>query len=408
MNTYIARQPIFDRSRKVAGYELLYRDARGRNAASFSDGDAATRGVLSDAVTVFGIPQLTNKLPAYINFTRNLILDDFALLADPKEIVIELLGDVAVDEQLADKLRALKKAGYRLALKDYDGSARFNRVKQLFNVVRVDFSVGNELQKREIIRKVDYAGVQLLAEKVETQEDFDSARQMGFSLFQGYFFEKPTLVTKQSSLTASSYGKLFNVLLKPEVDFDACCRLIENDPVLTYMFLRQVQTANYYRGNRITDVKRGLLMMGTEELRRWVSLVLLKKNNVSQSDELARKSYLRGRFVEKLIENSKTKADSRQGFLLGLFSLLDRVMGVEMDRLLYGLEIDSAVKAALLGEEENEYSLFLNFATIYDMGNTRMILPELPLRISDEEVSTLYMKCVELTDAAFEDGEGAI
>jgi len=396
---YIARQPIYDRDQKVAGYELLYRDGSSGNTAQFVDGDAATRGVLSDAITVFGIPNLTNGLPAYINFTKNLLMNDFALLANPKQIVIEVMGEETVDDVLADKLRALRKAGYTLALEDFDGSPKYDKVFRIFDVVRVDFRRVNTPQLKAIVHKLDH--IKMLAEKIETQEDFDTAKRMGFKLFQGYFFAKPKCLSKHiPSLSASSYGRLLNELLQPNVDYAACSEIIQSDVVLTYMFMRQIQTANYYRGNLISEIRHGMVMMGTEELRRWICLVMMRQNNVSHSDELPRQAYLRGRFIEQLMEASKTRLDSRQGFLMGMFSLLDRVLGVELTQLLKDLTIDSDLKAALLGSAENQYSIYLQYAIIYEMGNGRLILPD--IGVDEEDAFQLYMKSVSDTDAAFQ------
>ena len=407
MYAYIARQPIFDHNKKVAGYELPYRDGTGGNAARIVDGDAATRDVLNDAIAVFGIPQLTNRLPAYINFTRNLLMDDFAYLAGPKEIVVEVPGDVMVDDLLVQKLNALKRAGYRLALGNYseqNGRLKFDRIIQVFDVIRIDVMQNTRLQQKSLVSRLSAgrAHALLLASRVETLEDFATARSMGFSLFQGYFFEKPTFLSKSiPSLADSSYGRLFNELLRPNPNFDACVKVIQSDSMMTHMFLRRAQTVNLYRGATAAEIRRGLVLVGTEELRRWVSLVLLKQNNVTHSDETARKAYLRGRFIERLMENSDTDLDPRQGFLLGLFSLLDTVMGVRMESLIADLNLMPALKAALLGKEENEYSLFLQYAVIYEMANPRLILPDIRLRLNWDELSTLYMECIADKDEAF-------
>lgn len=402
MFAYIARQPIYDREKKVAGYELLYRDGTGGNSAKVVDGDAATRSVLHDAMTVFGLQQLTNKLPAYINFTRNLLLSDFALLASPKEIVVEVMGDIEVDAQLIAKLGELKRGGYKLALEDYDGSFKYQKVTQLFDIVRVNVQKYNELQLKELVKKVGMGRIRLLAERVETLDDFATARAAGFVLFQGYFFEKPTFLSKRiPSLAASTYGRLLHELLAEEPDFGRCSEIIQSDVLLTYMFMRRAQTANYYRGNMVTEIRQGLVLMGTEELRRWVCLVMLKQSNVTHSDELPKKAYLRGRFIERLMENSRTRLDPRQGFLMGMFSLLDQVMGVQLESLLEELRLTPAVKAALLGREENEYAIYLQYVVIYEMANERLILPDIHLRIDEDEVLALYMKCIEDADLAF-------
>ena len=390
----------------IAAYELLYRNGADRKAAVITDEDAATRGVLSDAVTVFGIQSLTNNLPAYINFTRKLIMDDFAYLVEPDKIVIEVPANVTMDDGLETKLSELHRVGYQLALDGYsetNGQLRFDRVIELFDVIRVNVGGANRLQMISIARRLRRSRAKLLAERIETESDFDAAMELGASLFQGYFFERPTCLSKQvPPLAASSYGQLLNALLAREVNLDRCAEIVKKDVVLTYMLLRQVNTVSYSRSNSFSDIRHTMVMMGTEGMRRWVSMVLLKQYNVNQSDALARRSYLRGRFIERLMENSTTSLQPSQGFLMGMFSLLDQVMGARLETLLDGLKMDPALKDALLGKRETEYSMFLQYAVIYEMGNERLILPDIGLKIGEQQVSYLYMRCISDTDAAFE------
>ena len=408
MLAHIARQPIFDFNRKICGYELLYRSGTDGNTAHILDADSATQSLLSDAITVFGLSELTGDKPAYINFTRNLLMDDLAYLADPKEIVVEVPAEIVVDDLLLQKLNALRKAGYRIALEGYNeqnGRFKFDRILQAFDIITVDIRENNRLRQKSILNRLRSAHVLLMATRVETLDDYSTARSLGFVLFQGYYFQKPEYIGKRiPPLSASPHGRLINELLRPNPGFDACIRIIQLDPVLRHMFFQRAEAAGFRRNPRGTmteELRHALVMLGTEELRRWVGLVLLKQNNVTRSDETARKAYFRGRFIERLMENSDTALDPRQGFLLGLFSLLNQVMGVSMESLLDDLDMMPPLKAALLGTEENEYSLFLQFAVIYEMSNPRLILPDIGLRLTGLELSDLYMECIAETDAAF-------
>lgn len=402
MRAHIARQPIFDRGKKAVAYELLYRDGTG-NAAHIQDGDAASRSVLSDAITVFGLPQLTDRLPAYIHFTRNLLLGDFAYLADPKEIVLEVMNDIEIDETLTLKIAELRRAGYRFALKNYDGRIGFDRLLRYFSVFSLDVSADDRLRRQDLVKKLDRAGVLLLAEKVETFTAFKAARDMGFSLFKGWFFEEPTCLSARApSALQSACGRLLCEMLRPNVNFDACSELIAGDMVLLYLFMRRQGAVKDYRsGAAPKEIRRGLIMMGTNELRRWAGLAMLRESNVTHTDELPRRAYLRGLFLERLAENADAASEPRQAFWLGVLSLLDGVTGLRMESLLAELRPGDALKAALLGAEENEYSALLQFAVIYEMGNPNLILPDIRLRLTDAETAALYMECIADTDAAF-------
>ena len=413
MYAYIARQPIFDRSKKIVAYSLLYRNGTGGNTARIVDGDAATRSVLNGTFSVFGIAQLTNNLPAHINFTKNLLMEDFAYLADPKEIVIEVPDDITVNDRLVEKLNELVRRGYHLSLSNYNeqrGRFRFDRIIHLFDYVRIDVSRHNRLQIKTLIRRLaeGRAHARLLATRVETLEDFNDAKSMDFSLFQGYFFEKPTFFSKRlPSLASTSYGRLFNELLRPTPAYNRCVEIIESDPVLTHMFQMRVRELDQRRNAPVPTTQQALMMVGTEDLRHWVSMVLLRQGNVTHSDEAARRAYLRGLFLERLMERSDTELDPRQGFLMGMFSLLDKVMGSSLENLIVDLNLEPELKAAMLGREENEYSLFLQYAVIYEMANPRLLFPDIRLRIPPEQVSPLYMECIADTDRAFA-GPGGI
>lgn len=399
MFAYIARQPILDGGRETVGYELLPRNG---GAAGGRDGDAAARKVLSDAVTVFGLSKLTGGKPAYMSFTKDLLLNDFARLVDPEEVVIEVPESVELDGALTEKLRELKKDGYTLALSNYTGDEKFDSVMPLFQTVKVDFRATTGVMRKLLVRTLVGNQTQLLAEKVETAEEFDGAVELGFRLFQGGVFGQPSHLSKRiPSLAASSYGRLMNELLQESVDFNACCEVIGADVVLTYLLLRQIQTARYYRGNLITEIRQALVMMGTEQLRRWICLVMTRQGGAAHSDELAQKAYLWGRFIEKLMENARDAPDRKEGFLLGMFSLLDQVMETSMEDLLRDLELKPEIKAALLGQEENDYSKFLQYAMIYEMRNERLLFPDIRLKIGPEKVTELYEQCAADTEKAF-------
>jgi len=390
-----------DRNREIVGYELLYRDGGG--ASNAQNGGAAARGVLADAVTVFGISKLTGGKPAYMIFTRDLLLNDFARLADPREIVIEVPESVQLDEALSEKLRGLEKDGYTLVLENYTGDEKFGKLMPLFRAVKVDFHAA--MMHKPPARTLP-GNPELLAEKVETAEEFDRAVGLGFHMFQGCFFERPAQLSRRlPSLAASSYSRLMNELRKENVDFNVCCEVIGTDVVLAYLLLRQIQTARYCRGNLITGIRHALVMMGTEQLRRWLCLVMDRQSGAAHSDELAKRAYLWGRFIEKLMENARDAPDRREGFLLGMFSLLDQAMGAPMEELLRDLELKQEIKAALLGQEENDYAKFLQYAMIYEMQNERLLFPDIRLKIDQEKVTELYGQCAADADRTFSGAE---
>lgn len=409
MDAYIARQPVFNQKREVTGYELLYRDGVSGNQAIFTDGDKATSRLLSDAITLFGLPKLTNRKPAYVNFTENLIMNDFVLLARPQEVVVEILESVKATDALLNKLEGLKKQGYVLALDDYTGDSSFDRMLPYIDILKVDFRLTTPQRRKEIVhRSKKQTGLRLLAEKVETQEEFEQAADLGYQLFQGYFFQKPVMFGKKlPSLAATSYGRILKEMQNRDINLDNCARIIHADPVLTYRIMQKAQTMQYYRGNIITVIQQALMLMGTDELRRWIILLLARENNVTRCDELVRESYLRGIFAERLLAQTEHADRSEEGFLLGMFSLLDKILGLSMEEILQDVELGSEVKDALLGVQENRYTPLLQYIIVYEMGNPSLLLPNIGIALSSREVARLYMRCLIDVDKTFgEIGDG--
>ena len=407
MLAYIGRQAIYNTVFNVAGYELLYRRNEQIGAAGLGmDGDEMTKSVLLDAVNVFGIKNLTNGLPAYINFTRNLIMDDFALLFDPNDIVVEVPSDVFVNDALVSKLTTLQNKGYRLSLNSYNernGRLKFDRIINSFDVIRLDISGKNRLQVKDLLQRLRFSRTQLLAERVETEAEFEMVQALKFTLFQGYYFERPDCVSKQVSMTSTTYGKLLSELMRPHPNFEMCCRIVETDNMLAHLFLRHALKARYNRENTAVEVRRAMTLMGLDGLRQWTAAQFLKQVNTTASDELPRKAFLRGRFVERLIQNSETSLHKEDGFFLGLISLLDQVSGVSMESILSEMTLDESALAALEGRTQNEFASYLQYAQAYEMASGAAQFPPIKLRLGDRRVSNLYMECMADTDKAFAD-----
>jgi EAL and modified HD-GYP domain-containing signal transduction protein len=409
MDVYLARQPIFDSHYNVVGYELLYRDTGRTDRARFPDGNTATRRLLSDAATEFGLSKLTNSKPAYINFTESLLLEDFARLANPREVVIEVLEDVRVTEKLIHKLKELKRAGYRLALDDYVGQEQFHRILPLMDVLKVDFrDTGWEKQHQIAMEASKYKNMTLLAEKVETEEEFVWAASLGYKLFQGYFFAKPVMLRKKRGAVAvSSYVRLLAELNRPDgANFDVCAKIIYSDAALSYGALKKVQRLSYYRGNLVTAITQALVMMGADEVRRWALLVMARDNNMTYSDELVRQAYLRGAFAQRLMQKGPQRADAEYGFIVGMFSLLDKILDVSMEEVLQDIRLPPEIAQALLGEADNYYSRLLQFIMVYESGNRNLLTPDIGVTLTDLEISELYVESIVETDNTFNGMEG--
>lgn len=409
MEAFIARQPIFNAHSKVIGYELLYRDNIASTFADFVDGNKATCRLLSDAITLFGLPNLTNSQPAYVNFTRELIMSDFVCLAPPNEVIVEILEDTVVDDDFIARCKELKRLGYTLALDDYTGDARFDALLPLADILKVDFRLTDAGQQRQIAQTARASRLRLLAEKVETAEDFSRACGMGYTMFQGYYFQRPVTFQKRlPSLAASSYGRVLKELHQEEINFDRCAEIIHSDVTLLYRLMQRARTVRYYRGNTVTAIKQALVIMGSKEVARWTLLILARENNIGQSDELVRAAYFRAVFISQLMRETIWEEHCEDGFLLGMFSMLGGILGMSTEQMVKEIELPDMVTEALIGTKENYLTRFLQFVIVYEMGNPAMILPDIGLCDENCYIPDIYMQSIAETDAAFSLVSGVI
>lgn len=404
MDVFIARQPIFDNSKNLIAYELLYRDSEG--ASSFAgnvDGSYATSVLISDAITVFGLDNLTNGRPAFINFTRKLIMDDFAYLCNPEEIVIEVVEDTVIDDVFVDKIRELKEAGYRIAIDDYVGDENFDKLLEYADIIKVDI-LGMSLEKREeIARKVQALGKILLAEKVESYEDYEHAMLNEYSLFQGYYLQRPKTMSKKSiNINPGSYAELVRELSKGDPDFNVLTEGVRQNVGLTYKLLQHINTLRYFRYFRVKSIRMALVTLGLDEVRRWILLMMAKDLGQRNNEEVIKMAFVRGMFAEKLSLKTRHKHRSSEVFIMGMFSMMDIIAETDPRAVLRDLPLEQDVIDAILGRESN-IAYILDYAKAFEMGDWDQ-LKELDgaIHASEEEIAKQYIDSLMYADTLFE------
>ena len=273
IHTFIAKQPIFDKERRLNSYELLYRSGKAVNEAAFADANAATRQLFSDAVTLFGLRKITDEKRAFINFTDALILEGLPLLGDPNNIVIELLETIEITNDLVDRICELKQLGYVFALDDYTGDQAFDPLLPYVDIVKLDLTLTTPQQQMQITRDL-CEQVVLLAEKVETEEEFDRMVECGCELFQGYYLGKPSIIEKPiASVSKDVLLYLMAEFEKDTIDYMKCAELIERDSALRDRMGVQLDTKLSPAGQNSPLIAQMLMTMGRKEARRWMDLI---------------------------------------------------------------------------------------------------------------------------------------
>lgn len=396
MEVFLARQPIFDTKLRVVAYEILYRSGN-KNIYDLSiDGDLATTSVVVDALVNFGIRRLTNGQMAFINFTRKLLLEDLPTLFEKDSLTVEILETLEVDDALVNKCKELKDKGYVLALDDFTGDDTFDRIMPYIDIIKVDFQVLKSEGRRYIADKYKRMGVKMLAEKVETQYDYEEALRMGYQLFQGYFFERPVMCKAKSIQTSTySYLEILKETTNEEPDFNRLADIIRKDFSLTYKLLRLINSPAFYTVGVVTSINHALTLLGLNEIRKWTTLIMLRDLSSGKPDELVRVSLVRAIFAEKLAGLLGLKSRETEAFLLGLFSLVDTIMEKPLFEIIEPLPLRDDLKGALLGVQ-NSFHDILMILKHYEQGNWDVVIDLAKTRgVHYTAIADLYIVSVE-------------
>lgn len=398
MDFYVARQPIFDRNQSVFGYELLYRSGSG-NAFNGIDGDQASSEVITNSFLLIGLDTLTRGHKAFINFTRNLLEKEVATLLPKESIVVEILEDVEPDDKLLASCMKLKQMGYQIALDDFVYSPRFKPLLQIADIVKVDFLNTTGKDRYRVIEQVDEPHIKFLAEKVETREDFDLAMEMGYSYFQGYFFEKPVIVKGKDIPTLKHiYIQLMQEVNKKDIDIQQIESLIKTDVSLSYKLLKFINSASFGLRNEIHSIKQAITLLGPREIVKWLLLVAMKDIAGDKPDELIITAITRAQFCESISSPLKMKSQSSDLFLMGLLSLMHVFLEQPIEEILNELPISNDIKGALLGEENNFRGIY-DLILSYEKGDWEEFTQETDkLNLTTQDIIDSYVKSLEFAN----------
>ena len=343
---YLGRQAIFDAQCDVAAYELLYRDG-GRNEASVTDDDAATRTVLTRALMEFGLDSVSDGRDVFINFSPESLENDFAELLPRERTVIEVLETVQPDEPTVAAFKRLKADGCRLALDDFVFEERFAPLLDLADIVKVDLKLTPWEELAGHVGQMRRHGVSLLAEKVETPEEYDRCRELGFDLFQGWFFCKPQ-VMKGRELSPDRVGtlRLIARLQDPELELGEMSELIAQDPGLSVKLLKFINSAACGLSKNVDSVRRAAALVGRQKVKLWATLLGLGGMS-DKPRELLIAANIRGRMCER-IGAAAFGDDTGAYFTVGMFSLLDAMLDTPLEELLNSLPLSETVVEGLL------------------------------------------------------------
>jgi len=341
---FAARLPILSRDQKVFAYKLLFRSGISNYFPSV-EGDVASRGVI-DMASLIGFKTLSSNLPAFIVTTRDVLVQEYLALLPAGQVIAEIPDAVPADAEVVRACRQLKQAGCRIALSNFRVRDSRGELEKTADFVKVDIKESPLTEVSKLVRHYKGRGPRLIAEKVETREDFEFCKIEGFTFFEGYFFRKPEMMRArgvQSNRTV--YLRLLAAISRPDLDWKELEEIVKSDPMLYYRLLRYLNSAVFGLQGEVKSVRQALTILGENETRRWCQLSGMLELSRNKPSDLALAALVRARFAELIA--ARFDCGQADLFQVGLLSLMDAILDVPMREVLEGLPLDETAKTVL-------------------------------------------------------------
>lgn len=344
---FIARQPICDRNKDVMAYELLYRN-NAINEANFIDDDQASCETIINACMHIGLENLVGSAQAFINLPREFIVNEKLTPMFEQQIVLEILEDIQPDDEVINGIKRLKSEGYKIALDDFIYRDDLIPLLELADYIKFDTIIMTSAELEQQFNLLKSYPAKLLAEKVETHEMYQFCYDLGFDYFQGFFFFYPILL-KQKSLPSNKLVilNIINKLQNPDIDADKLETILVQDIALTYKLLRYINCAAFALRREVDSIKDAIILLGINNLKNWVSLIMMSKIVEDKPTELIVIGMIRGKMCELLAEKYHPEI-KHQMFVIGLFSVIDALMDQPLVDLLDTVTLSDPIRLALL------------------------------------------------------------
>lgn len=351
-NVFIGRQAIFDKQLNIFAYELLSRNNSQLNEATIDKSNAshATTIVMLNALTEIGLQQIVGIHPAFINLTYDYLIGKSLIPDLHNQFVLEILEDVEVTNELVIAVKKLSDNGYTIALDDFIYRDELRPLIEIADIIKIDVLQLNEQSIREHVQKLKSFNVRLLAEKVETQENYELCKELGFDYFQGYFFCEPKIVeSHRAPANRINIIQLLAKLQDSEVRIEELELLIREDLALSYRLLKYINSAAFALRREVDSIHHAIVMLGLNTIRSLANLMLMSKIDDKPLSLLVI-AIIRAHMCEQLA----VKVDEKLKytfFTVGLFSVIDALMDSPMEDILEQLPLTHEIKDALLEQK---------------------------------------------------------
>ena len=405
-NIFVARQPIFKRNKEVFAYELLFRSGLTNYFDPLQNGEEATSKVITNSFLLIGIATITEGKKAFINFSEEMLLQGYPSLF-PKEItVVEVLETVGATPEVIEACERLVGAGYALALDDFLYEERFLPLIKLARIIKFDIRQMSFAELERQVKTVSRYNVKLLAEKIETFEEFEAVKKLGFDLFQGYFFSRPHIM-KGRDIPGSKlhYLQVLKVIQDEDYDFGELAKFVSRDVSLAYKLLKYANSAYFARQQKLENIEMAVAMLGQLTLRKWLSLMMLSYLADDKPSELLRLAAFRGSFCELIADQLLgLRREAGRFHTAGMFSLLPAMLDKAMADILPELALPEEIREALLAETATPLGRTLSLVMAYERGDwEKTTTLAKKLNITIDSLPLLYEQAIEIAQVQLTD-----
>jgi EAL and modified HD-GYP domain-containing signal transduction protein len=370
-NVRVGRQGIYRADRSLVAYELLFRAHGDEGTDGVIAGERATSQVIASTFGTFGLDNISDGRPVFINFTRAFLTGVIPIPVEAERVVVEVVEHVVVDSELMLGLGQLKSQGYRIAVDDYNGEVERTAMLELADYVKIDVNGTSPLMLPGLVQRVHEHGATLVATDVQDAETFDRCKQLGFELFQGAFLQRPTVLERRTlSPSQLICVRLLNDLADPEAPVGRIEQMVGSDPGLTLRLLRTANSAALAVQREVTSLRQALVLIGPRRLRSWVVLTLLEGGTTTSSSDDLWSVLARAFTCQRL---GAPQADL--AFTVGLLSGAAELLGVDAASVAAGAGVGEgaagkALSAVLAHEADDAEAITATGLLPFDVSRT--------------------------------------
>jgi len=388
----MARQPIYDKELNVYAYELLFRSNENTSEANVFDGELATSKVLLNAVTAIESGESSDSGLAFVNLTEQMLMDENIPPVPKDKVVIEILENVNVTPKLVEIVKTNSELGFTYAIDDFDGNPAFLPLFPYVKIIKIDLMAISRDKLIKIVHKLKYYQLKLLAEKIETHEEFEFCVDLGFDYFQGYFLHRPIII-KGTSIKSNDQVvlKLLAELNNPEVEPERVSELVAMDPHLSYKLLRIVNSAAFALTKTVESIKHAVVLLGLNQVKAWASMISLSSMEGKPGDQVEF-ILTRARFCE-LLADAKYLKNPSSYFTAGMLSGLDLLFGRPLDSILKDVPVEDEIKQAILNGS-GSMGQMLNAVKAFEEARW-LEFDQIDIQLSSETVNSAYLNAIE-------------